>query len=204
MKRFALILLCSVASISLTAQDKYIEGKHYTIVSDSASEEKTVTEFFSMFCGHCFQFEPMIDSLKASLLSGTKFQKSHVDYLPQNNEEVGFGIVKSFIMMKELGRQEELVEKFFLAIHIAQEQIETENDLKRLFKLNGVEEEKFDELYDDEDIIDRAYEMAELWRTREILSVPTVVVNEKYRINMGTLGSLDELVEITNWLLTKH
>ena len=61
MRKAALSLLFAFVALAVLGQNDFKEGVHYDIVSDKKSESPVVTEFFSLFCGHCFQFEPLID-----------------------------------------------------------------------------------------------------------------------------------------------
>lgn len=203
MKRNSLFFVLFFLSMSLFAQDKFSEGQHFEVVTEKASEEPQITEFFSLFCSHCFQFEPVIDSLRSVLPKSATFNRSHVDYMPRNNQEVAYGIVKAYVLMNDLELEEDLRRAFFLAIHIAGEEIDSEAKIKEKFIEAGVDSAKFDELYNSESVEERAQEMAALWSQRDINSVPTIVVNDKYKINLGSISSIEEFLELTNWLLAK-
>lgn len=183
-------------------QGKFEEGVHYKVVSEKASEEPEVTEFFSLYCGHCFQFEAYIDTLKTSI-NGAKFQKSHVSYMPQDDPEQALAIVKAFVMMEELEKTPELSKQFFARIHLGEEPLTDLAGIKEIFEANEVSPSEFDKLFASKNINDKAEDMVQLWQDREIMSVPTIVVNDKYRINMGSVSSMDELIELTNSLLVK-
>ena len=44
---------------------------------------------------------------------------------------------------------------------------------------------------------EKAKAMSELWLEKRVTSVPTLVVNDKYKVNMNSVTSLDELIELT-------
>lgn len=194
---FTMVLFTSLAF----AQAQFVEGKHYDVVADKKSEKPVVTEFFSLFCPHCFQFEPFMDSLHQSLPKGVEFERSHVDYIPRDNKAVSFGIVKAYNVMVDLGKEDELRQAFFAAIHVKQEPIDSEAKIKQMFVDLGVSASKFDQLYNSQSVIDRSKAMSELWVKRQIDNVPTVVVNGKYKINMGSMRTMDELRQLTKYLL---
>ncbi len=193
------LILC----IGLQAQFKFEEGTHYTVVAEKKTAKPEVKEFFSLFCGHCFQFEPFMDSVDASLPNGIKLEKSHVSYLPKNNSKMQELIMKAFMVMRELDKEKELVRQVFAAYHARGIALETQEDLKKIFVANGVDGKRFDELMASEDINAKALEMNDLWLAKQIESVPTIVVNGKYRVNMITIKSLDQLKAITAELLLK-
>lgn len=201
MKKMFLALSLLAMACSGSAQSQFIEGQHYEVVADTKSDEPVVTEFFSLFCPHCFSFDPFIDSLRSSLPQGVDFERSHVDYIPRDNKAVSFGIVKAYNVMIDLGKEEELRQAFFAAIHIKRETIETEEKIKQMFVDLGVPASKFDELYNSQSVINRSKAMSKLWMERKIDNVPTVVVNQKYKINMGILKGMDEFRELTAFLL---
>jgi thiol:disulfide interchange protein DsbA len=203
MRILTICLILTLSSAALFAQKSFEEGKHYEVVSDQKTATPTVTEFFSLYCGHCFQFEALVDTVKASLVKGAKFEKSHVNYIPRNNPEVQLGIVKAFIAMQDLGMQKELTAQFFAAIHMKGIQIDSVDDIKQIFLANDVSEEKFQKLFSDPNLIKRAIAMSTLWDEKKVTNVPTLVVNGMYKIDMGSVASLDELISLTNFLLKK-
>ena len=93
--------------------------------------------------------------------------------------------------------EKQLVRQFFAAYHVNQVNFKTQEDLKQVFVANGVDGKQFDELMGNAQISNEAQSMMALWEEKQIESVPTIVVNGKYRINMGKLKSLDELKSIT-------
>jgi len=203
MRVLAICLVLALSTLSLSAQKTFKEGKHYEVVSNQKTAKPTVTEFFSLYCGHCFQFEALVDTLAASLKGGAKLEKSHVNYLPRDNEETQFGIVKAFVAMQDLGIQKELTAQFFAAIHMKGIDIDSVDDIKQVFLANDVSEEKFKALFNDPDLISRAEAMSKLWEEKKVTNVPTLVVNGMYKIDMSSVRSLQQLIDLTNYLLAK-
>lgn len=201
MRKLAFALTLLFIGLASIAQTAFKEGVHYDVVSNKKSDKPMVREFFSLYCGHCFQFDTFIDSLHHSLPKTVSFQRSHVDYIPRDNKAVSFGIVKAYNVMVDLGKEEQLRKAFFAAIHLGKEPIDTEEKIKQIFLDHGVDAAKFDKLYNSQSIIDRSKAMAELWVERRIDSVPTLVVNEKYKINISSLKTMQEMIDITNFLL---
>lgn len=179
---------------------KFKEGEHYEVVNETRSEEPMVTEYFSHYCGHCFQFERFVDTVKAQV--NADFVKSHVSYIPKNDSVVAMSMVKAFVIMQELDIEKTVSPQMFAAVHLGEERIDTEEKIKSIFLLNDITSEQYDELYNSQEVYDKAKAMSEIWLERRITTVPTLVVNDKYKINMGSVQSIDELIELTNELLT--
>lgn len=197
---FAIVLISTACAQTEKKELKFKEGEHYEVVSDTRSEEPIVTEYFSHYCGHCFQFESFVDSVKARV--NGKFIKSHVSYIPKNDSLVAMSMVKAFVIMQELGVEETVSPQMFAAVHLGEDRIDSEEKIKNIFMINDVSSEQYDELYNSQDVYDKAKRMSETWLEKRITSVPTLVVNDKYKINMGSVASLDELIELTNELLS--
>ncbi len=197
------ILIMAVVVVAFSAEAQYQEGKHYEVVNEKGTDKPTVTEFFSLYCGHCFQFEGMLNDYLKGLKEGTTFEKSHVEYIPRDNEPVSMGTIKAFLVMKKLGREKALMPAFFDHVHKFGLPVNTEADIKKIFTSNGVPSAVFDKYYNASEIAEAAKKMAERRGARQISNVPTMVVNDKYKINMGSVTSLQELINLTNFLLEK-
>ncbi|KOF01582.1 hypothetical protein OB69_17120 [Roseivirga seohaensis subsp. aquiponti] len=202
MKGLLIALLLTVGVGSAFGQ--YQEKVHYTVVSETATAAPTVTEFFSMYCGHCFQFEPMMPQLKAGLKMGTKFEKSHVDYIPHDNPTMQAGIVQAFVIMESMGAKgAELLQYFFDQIHVKMRTVDDMSTLKKMFEEKGVSKAEVDKYFADKTLQAKAKKMAREWEAKGIASVPSLVVNGKYLVNMGSVKSLPELLALVNYLVDK-
>jgi thiol:disulfide interchange protein DsbA len=75
-KIFLLLGLILFLPLQACAQEKWREGTHYKIIADQATEKKEVIEFFSFWCSHCFNFEPIVKDIKSKLADDVEFKKS--------------------------------------------------------------------------------------------------------------------------------
>ena len=132
MKTVSTFILLLVICISAHAQFAFEKDKHYTVVADQKTSKPEVKEFFSLFCSHCFQFEPFMDSLQTVLPSDLKLIKSHVSYLPKDNPEMQQLIMRAFLTMRVIDKEKEFIKQFFAAYHIKQVDFKTQEDLKQL------------------------------------------------------------------------
>ena len=199
MKKFAIIFVLGLVVFGVKAQ--ITQGVHYNIISETATEKPTVTEFFSFFCGHCFQFESMLDTYKGSLKPGTVFEKSAVDWIPRKNAPVQFGMVKAYLTIQALGLDEKLRPAIFNHIHREGELIKTEADIKAVFTTNGVKASDFDKHYNNPKLVEEAKKMVALFKEKKVTTVPTLLVNGKYQVIWDSAKSLNDLIAITNFLL---
>ncbi|PIQ49937.1 MAG: hypothetical protein COW03_02835 [Cytophagales bacterium CG12_big_fil_rev_8_21_14_0_65_40_12] len=196
----ALFLTCSIA---VSAQ--FQERINYEVVAEKATAQATVTEYFSLYCGHCFQFEPLVEDVKSKLKPGTKFEKSHVSYIPRGNPEAQLGMVKSYVIMEEIGgeKEEEIKLYFFNQVHIQSRKIDDVATMKTLFIEKGITKEAIDKYFSDPKITAKAEKMAKEWELKQITNVPTLVVNGKYKVIMNSVKNMEEMMALVNYLVDK-
>ena len=210
-KMTTLLFTLSLAlALPLTANAaNYKEGKQYTQISETASSKSEVREYFSFYCPHCFKFEPFMEQVKKELPSKTKFERNHVDFLRAASPEIQFMLSKAIVVAQQLKMEKKLVNALFNYIQVQRAIISSEKDIRNVFVLNGVDGDKFDKLMSSFTVNSQAKKMKkhqdELTRKRVLKSVPTIVVNEKYLINMKELDKSDfenDYKRLIKYLLT--
>ncbi|KYG72431.1 thiol:disulfide interchange protein DsbA/DsbL [Roseivirga echinicomitans] len=202
MKGLLIALMLTVGVGSAFAQ--YQENVHYSVVSEKATATPNVTEYFSMYCGTCYQFESLMPQIKASLKPGTKFEKSHVDYIPHDNPVMQAAIVQAFVVMEKLGEKGvEIRAYFFDQIHVKGRAVDSMDVIKKMFEENGLTKAEVDKHFADKTLQDKAKVMAKAYLSKKVTSVPAFVINGKYSIDIGSVKSIEELTGLINFLVEK-
>ncbi|WP_035387267.1 thiol:disulfide interchange protein DsbA/DsbL [Ferrimonas senticii] len=217
MKKLIAAVCLSMASVSAWAAD-FREGLHYYDVNPNGSTlEPTVTEFFSLYCGNCYNMEskylPMIvpDIEKR----GIKFEQKHVNF---SRDEQGVNMVRAFVIMTQLPENKPLKDKLFElnhakdhdhSAHVAagepepEKTLKTMADIRKVFVEFGVDGAKFDELANS-DFTNNSVKMWDRQQSQfRIESIPTFIVNNRYQVNMGSIRTVDELIEMMDYLSKK-
>jgi len=182
-----ILTFCSTILFALSVNAIEIkEGVHYTVISENVSSEPQITEYFSFYCPHCYGFEPLIKKLKvAAEESNIKFQKNHVDFMRQASPEFQFKLAKAQIISEKLNKPE-IIKGIFESIHVLKKPVKDESDLRSLFEKHGVEQDKFDSLFNSFSVESAARKMKikqeELTKKGVLKGVPTIIVNGKYMI----------------------
>ncbi len=67
----------SVAPIEIAdaKPGRFKAGEDYQVLETPATDTPTVTEFFSFYCPHCYQFEPLVQQLKQQVPDNAKVVK---------------------------------------------------------------------------------------------------------------------------------
>ncbi|MBU2923788.1 thiol:disulfide interchange protein DsbA/DsbL [Colwellia sp. 1_MG-2023] len=208
--RLFMVLLMPLLALSITANAaKYTEGDQYTKVSETASTNVEVREYFSVYCGHCFQFEPIMHDIKEQLPDNVKFERNHVDFLGGVSPTIQQMITKSIAIAEQLENSDKYIGAIFNYIHVQRATITTEKDLRNIFVLNGADGEQFDKLSKSFSVNAHAKAMKKhqdvMSQKRALTGVPTVIVNGKYRVNSGALDKSnpkEDYKNLINYLLT--
>ena len=199
---------------------KFYEGTHYTQVSDKApSSQPKLTEFFSFYCHNCFTFESQyMPSIKPHLNSNIKFETKHVEFKRSDLMEE---VMRSLSVIQQIGRGNKQISAMNLAMFNAiqgeeaeaghdhvegdvhEPTIKSRDDIKKIFANFGVDANHYDKLADNNITNDNL----KLWRQQQrefrIQSVPAFIVNDKYAVNLNSIRSLSDMVELINYLSEK-
>ncbi|AWB66558.1 thiol:disulfide interchange protein DsbA/DsbL [Saccharobesus litoralis] len=202
MKKIALAFIVAIFLPLQACADTFQEGKHYEVLDFPATKTPEVTEFFSFYCGHCFQFEPLIGSLKKSLKPGVKFKKSHVDFV--RGPEKADLLTKAMIAAELLKVEDKVIPKLFNAIHVIGKgrAILTETTVRGIFLDAGVEPKKFEGAINNFMVVGQVQQMKQAQKKMNIRSVPTVIVNGKYKVISKELKSETDYIALVNHLTT--
>ena len=201
-KIFSLFAAC-LFSLSVSAQTLK-EGVHYEVISETATKTAEIKEFFSYYCGHCLNFEPLAKTLaKRADGADFTFKKSHVDFLRGASPQIQFMLSKALVTANKLEKPA-VNDAIFNHIHKNRSVFTDEADVRQLFVANGVDGETFEKTFKSFAVTAAAKKMQsdqnELAAKRILTGVPTFIVNGKYKIlNQGfqakTYGELFEQLE---------
>ncbi|MEW6990581.1 thiol:disulfide interchange protein DsbA/DsbL [Colwelliaceae bacterium 6441] len=185
MKKILSFLVIAFLPVVAMASD-YQEGKHYVKVQELAVKSPEVREYFSFYCGHCFKFEIMAKSIANNLPEGTSFVKNHVDFLPGASRKMQSLLSRALITAQEMEMAESQIAAIFNYIHVHRAVFTSQKDVRNVFVLNGADGDKFDQLINS-DTVNKQVEVMKsnqdiLAKSGDLKSVPTVIVNGKYRV----------------------
>ena len=198
-KIFALLILLLFGNAAQAAQ--FTEGQHYQVLDTKPSSSPTVTEYFSFYCPHCYNFEPIMEQVKQRIPDNAKFQKVHVSFMGGN---MAVSMAKAYATMVVLEVEETMIPVMFRQIHEFKKAPRNDQALRQIFTDHGVDPEKFDAAFNGfvVDSMQRRFDKA--FRDAGLSSVPSVVVNNKYLATPDeSIKSLDDYMQLVNFLLKK-
>ena len=196
-KILSLIVMLCMPLMACSAD--YKEGEQYTVVNNEVSKKPEVREYFSFYCPHCMKFEPFMEGIKKTLPENTSFERNHVDFLRAASPKVQGYLSKAVVVAQQLGMEDKLVGALFTYIQVQRAVVTSERDIRNIFVLNGASADKFDKLMSSFSVNSKAKFMKknqDYFSKRKgddgkpaLNSVPTIIVNNKYKINPSALDS---------------
>lgn len=204
----ALIAAISALPIACSAADKpanYSEGTNYKAVRTPAtpapgSKKIIVEEFFWYGCGHCYAFEPMLETWLKTKAADVEFVR-----VPNTlGRPVGMIHSKTFYTEEALNLLDKGHRPFFDAIHQEHRPLETEEAIQEFFtdKL-GVMPDVFNSTFNGFTVDARARRAEELARQYGVASTPTLVVDGRWQINASMSQGFPEMLKVMDYLIDK-
>ena len=179
---------------------------HYVEVKGQLSKQPQVTEYFSFYCPHCYRSEPFMADVKRLLAKPEAFKKVHVDSMPGRSVEIEHELTKALTVAKLLDAEEKLIPAIFKYIHVDKGTFTTAKDVKELFVLHGVDANKYDSLIKSFQVKATANKMrkdTEALRRQGVTTVPTLIINNKYKPELKQIKTMAEYKALVAFLLEK-
>lgn len=196
-KIFWFMVIFSSMTLNVLAAD-YKEGVHYTVIREQASLTPEITSFFSFYCGHCYQFSQVaVPKMKAQLPQGVSFKQVQVAAV---GGVMGEEMTKAFAIAQLLNVEDVIEGALFRAVHEQKVRFTQLNDIKNVFVENGVDGADFDAAAASFMVSSQVAQMKQAVKEANIVGVPTLIVNGKYRIETGAIKSYDEMRQIAYYL----
>ena len=204
MKKLLILITGMLLSMGASATaTQYEEGKQYLVLENPvATQHPEVTEFFSFYCGACYQFDQKFhisDNIHDSLPIEVKYHKYHVSFL---GGEFGQTLTQAWGIAILKNLEKEIKPLIFDGIQ-NKHSINNINDLRNIFVQVGMSAEEFDSLWDSFVVKSLLAKQLNAASKLGVSGVPSVYINGKYLVNQRGITSLDEFVDVTNYLITK-
>lgn len=196
-----LFALAATLILSLSAHAaQFKEGVNYTKVDNlPATTQPTVSEYFSFYCPHCFEFEPLVQKMVEGLPEGVKFQKNHVSFMGGN---MGKSMSKAYATMVSLNVEDKMIPVMFDRIHSLRQPPQTDAELRQIFVDNGIDGQKFDDAFNGFAVDSMVNRFDKQFQDAGLRGVPSIIVNNKYLVQTQGLESVEQFYALVNYLLT--
>ncbi len=198
---FKLFLLLAPAFIASVAHAQvFEEGTHYTVIESQVSSDgpvkNEVVEYFSFSCPGCYVLEPGVDALV--MQPELSVQRLHMPFGGRNAKQSQ----KAFVLMKLL-KASEHKDAIFKRIHGERNTFGSVDEIVAFFEALGYDTKAIRAHLSSFSADAMIRKMNAEAIKQKIQSVPTVIVNNRYKVNIGSLSSSSQLPAVVNFLNSK-
>ncbi|MCC2616401.1 thiol:disulfide interchange protein DsbA/DsbL [Aestuariibacter halophilus] len=184
------------------AVEQWQEGEHYKVISDEATPSPEIREYFSFWCPHCFNFEPLVAQIKAKMGDNVTFTKVHVNFMRFTSKAIQDDATRAMMVARALEKEDEMNSAIFNYIHVQRSPVTSLDDLKNLFLLRDVSSDEFDKLANSFGVnsMMKKNQKAIDEHMRFLAGVPNFIVNGKYQATFTRDMTNDDIVDLVVWL----
>lgn len=192
MKKFVLSLFV-LAGLTIKSGLLFAQGYEELPNPHSRAEagRVEVLEYFWFGCPHCFAFEPTINKWAED-------KPDYVDFVreapPLNPSWTAHS--QAFYAAQAMGVVEEFFEPFFNAIHVDRKRLNSPKKIASFAGTLGLDEAVFLKTMSSFAVDAKIRNALEMARADGIRSVPSIVVNGKYRTSGSLAGSNEKVIEV--------
>lgn len=199
-----LFLMLPVLACAKPAPEQFQEGVQYQLINppqptDSAPNKVEVVEMFWYGCPHCFHLEP-------TLAAWLKHKPANVDFvrIPAALNPRWELLARAYYAAEELGVLDKIHKPLFDAIHEQHKPMNSDADVIAFFVAHGVPETTIRTALSSFAVDTKVRTARQKGERYGITGVPAIIVNGKYRTDVGMAGSTDNLFKVVDFLVRKE
>ena len=185
------------AAEPIEAGKQYIELSNPVPVSQPGKIE--VVELFWYGCPHCYAFEPTINPWAEKLPADVNFKR-----IPAMFGGPWDAHGQLFLTLEAMGVEHKVHAAVFDAIQNQKKHLTKPDEMADFLATQGVDKDKFLATFNSFAIKGQINQAKELAKKYEITGVPSLVVNGKYRFDLGTAGGPEGVLNVADQLIAKE
>ena len=189
---------------------QFKEGKNYTRMIPTqptvgGADKIEVAEVFMYSCPHCYDLEAYINRWAEDKDPSIRFVR-----IPASFNQLALLHAQLYYTEIFLGKSGKLKDPVafrnmvFEEYHRRSNRLTSQMAIQRLFARAGVNADDFNRIWNSFEVNQALRVAADLARRYNIESVPMVIVNGKYRTDMGMAGSYPKLIELIDELTVRE
>jgi thiol:disulfide interchange protein DsbA len=197
--KWLFVLLLPLAMSVASGAEKYVEGVQYnrleTPQPTSVPDKIEVVEMFSYACPHCFHLDPYVNKWLKTKPDDVVFIRLPVVFRPQWEP-----LAKAYFTAQLLGVLDKTDTALFDAIHVKNQNLESEAALRDFFASQGVDPKEFDKVYNSFDVAVKVNHAKLMTKRYAITGVPTLIVDGKYSVG----GEGKDVFKVVDYLIEQE
>ncbi|MBO0496096.1 MULTISPECIES: thiol:disulfide interchange protein DsbA [unclassified Pseudomonas] len=190
-------MTAQAADVPLEAGKTYVELTNPVPVSVPGKIE--VVELFWYGCPHCYAFEPTINPWAEKLPSDVNFKR-----IPAMFGGPWDAHGQLFLTLEAMGVEHKVHNAVFDAIQKQGKRLTKPDEMADFVATQGVDKDKFLATFNSFAIQGQIKQAKELAQKYGVQGVPTLIVNGKYRFDLGTAGGPEAVLNVADQLIAKE
>jgi len=187
---------------SSTAHAEVVEGKDYTILTNTQSTQNEsgieVIEFFWYGCPHCNNLHPHIKAWLKNVSEDVHFR-----YVPAIFRSNWIPGAKMFYAMDAIDGADILHDRIYDAIHRDKLDLNEESVLFSWVEKQGVDREKFEATYNSFSIQNQVARSTQMTQRYQLTGVPALVIDGRYMTSGKRGGTPQDTILVLEKILEK-
>ena len=190
-------MTAQAADVPLEAGKTYVELTNPVPVSVPGKIE--VVELFWYGCPHCYAFEPTINPWAEKLPSDVNFKR-----IPAMFGGPWDAHGQLFLTLEAMGVEHKVHNAVFDAIQKQGKRLTKPDEMADFVATQGVDKDKFLATFNSFAIQGQIKQAKELAQKYGVQGVPTLIVNGKYRFDLGSTGGPEATLNVADQLIAKE
>ncbi len=204
-------LLLARADVPAASQEwKYEEGTHFvrmvpTQPTVGGADKIEVAEIFWYGCNHCYDFETYIGRWLEKKPANVRFVRIAAVWNPLVKLHAQLYYTEEVLVKNgKIANPEQFRAAVFAEYHRRGNHMTSESAIQAVFERHGVSAEDFSSTWNSFEVSQKLRVAQDLARRYSISSVPTIVVNGKYRTGAAEAGGYPPLMELIDELVARE
>ena len=201
--RLLIVLGFLLTSSLLVQADEFQEGVHYKSVQPAQPTQSgsniEVVEVFNYACSHCANFQPYIESWHQSKSDDINFSR-----IPVVFSRSWEPYARAYWISESLGVLDQSHGALFDAIHKQRKALGSDESLADFYTHFGVSKESYlkaAKSFAVQTKLNRGNTSAQRYG---VTGTPSIVVNGRYITSASMAGSMERLIQVTDFLIEKE
>jgi thiol:disulfide interchange protein DsbA len=204
-------LLLAQADVPATSRDwTFEDGTHFTRMVPTqptvgGADKIEVAEIFWYGCNHCYDFETYISRWLEKKPANVRFVRIPAVWNPLVKLHAQLYYTEEVLVKNgKIADPEQFRAAVFAEYHRRGNRMASESAIQAVFERHGVSAEDFSSTWKSFEVAQKLRVAQDLARRYSIASVPTIVVNGKYRTGAVEAGGYPSLMELIDELIERE
>jgi thiol:disulfide interchange protein DsbA len=204
-------LILAQADVPAASQEwKFEEGTHYTRMVPTqptvgGADKIEVAEVFWYGCNHCYDFETYVNRWLENKPANVRFVRIPAVWNPLVKMHAQLYYTEEVLVKNgKIANPDQFRAAVFAEYHRRGNRMASDSAIQAVFERHGVSADDFSSTWGSFEVAQKLRVAQDLARRYSIASVPTIIVNGKYRTGAVEAGGYPSLMELIDELIARE